>query len=196
MIGERHRLDDFRPHRPQRREKLPRPPDSGECQHLLAGQRQPGPARHQPGRHRTGEPRPALDHRTALRLGSHQHNRVGPCQTCANRLAQRGRSAGVTAAEQGQHAGELETSILLALDPGGVAMERAEAGEVGSLAQGDTQELFYPSLRDKVPSGVLGDPRRAHPGRADGYLEVWADVLVAFYRARIAPVAPIAPIAK
>lgn len=101
----------------------------------------------------------------------------------ANRLAEQGRPAGVTAAEQGQHAGELETSILLALDPGAVAMRHAEAGP---LVEGDAQTLFYPSLRDNAPSGVLGDPGRAHAGRAQAYLDAWADELTAFYRARIA----------
>jgi creatinine amidohydrolase len=102
----------------------------------------------------------------------------------ARRLALVGEPLGASAAEQGQHAGELETSILLALAPGAVAMEHAAAGV--SVGEEDASQLFYPSLRDKAPSGVVGDPRRADAARADAYLEAWALELVDFYRARSA----------
>jgi len=102
----------------------------------------------------------------------------------ARRLATVGEGLGVSAAEQGHHAGELETSILLALAPGAVAMERATAGLV--VGEADVQPIFYPSLRDNSPSGVVGDPRSADAARGDAYLEAWTVELVDFYRARIA----------
>ncbi|MEE2665099.1 MAG: creatininase family protein [Myxococcota bacterium] len=105
-------------------------------------------------------------------------------QPLARRLARVGEGFGASVAEQGQHAGEIETSILLALAPGAVAMERAAAGLV--VGEGDAQPLFYPSLRDNAPSGVVGDPRSADAARADAYLEAWASELADFYRARIA----------
>jgi len=102
----------------------------------------------------------------------------------AQRLAACGRRHGVSAQEQGQHAGELETSIVRALAPGRVAMRAAAPGLL--VGESDAQEVFYPSLRENAPSGVVGDPRRADAGRADGYLEAWTDELVGFYRSRIA----------
>lgn len=96
------------------------------------------------------------------------------------RLAACGRSFGIEPAEQGHHAGELETSILAALHPEGVRSSQIAAGLRAD--ESDAQHLFYPSLRDNSPSGVVGDPRRASAVRGDAYLEVWADELLRFYR--------------
>lgn len=98
-------------------------------------------------------------------------------------LAACGRRYGVAVEEQGQHAGELETSILRALAPQAVRFDRAEPGVL--TGEGDAQALFYPSLRDNAPNGVVGDPRRADPARAEAYLEAWVEELVAFYCERI-----------
>jgi creatinine amidohydrolase len=87
---------------------------------------------------------------------------------------------GVTRDAAGQHAGEFETSIMAALSPGCVRAP-LEAGLL-DVPQ-DAQSIFYPDLRAHAPSGVVGDPRGAEPGRADSYLEAWVDVLVAGYRA-------------
>ena len=83
---------------------------------------------------------------------------------------------GVGRDEAGQHAGELETSILDAIRPGSVRREQLECGLVGPPADADS--LFYPSLRDHAESGVVGDPRRASRERAEAYLAVWTDVLL------------------
>ena len=88
---------------------------------------------------------------------------------------------GVTAGEAGQHAGELETSILLALAPGLVRRECLTAGLVDpTLPSG---ELFYPDLRRHAADGTVGDPRRASAERAAAYLDAWADVLAASWSA-------------
>jgi creatinine amidohydrolase/Fe(II)-dependent formamide hydrolase-like protein len=92
---------------------------------------------------------------------------------------------GVGPGEAGHHAGEIETSILLALRPGAV---RREAFAPGTLApQPDAQALFHPSLRARAPSGTVGDPRRADAARGARYLEAWTDVLVACIREGEAP---------
>jgi creatinine amidohydrolase len=88
---------------------------------------------------------------------------------------------GVAPEAAGHHAGELETSILMALAPADVRGERAEAGVLDVPA--DPQALFYPSLRARAPSGVVGDPRGARAERAARYLEAWVDALVAEYEA-------------
>jgi creatinine amidohydrolase len=89
-------------------------------------------------------------------------------------------AAGVTASAAGHHAGELETSILLALRPDAVRRDQLAAGlvEVGS----DPQSIFYPSLRAHSPSGVVGDPRGAAAAHAEPYLAAWVEALVECYR--------------
>ncbi|MBM4247815.1 MAG: creatininase family protein [Deltaproteobacteria bacterium] len=88
---------------------------------------------------------------------------------------------GVTPGEAGQHAGELETSVLLALAPGLVRRARLAAGLVDPAIP--SGELFYPDLRRHAADGTVGDPRRATAERAAAYLDAWADVLAAFWSA-------------
>ena len=84
---------------------------------------------------------------------------------------------GVSADDAGQHAGELETSILLGVAPALVRRERAQRGLTGSTLT--AQELFYPDLRRHAADGTVGDPRGATAARADAYLDAWAELLVA-----------------
>ncbi|MCC6763804.1 MAG: creatininase family protein [Deltaproteobacteria bacterium] len=94
--------------------------------------------------------------------------------------------AGVDPLAAGHHAGEAETSILLALRPASVRTAALAAGHTGAVA--DPQALFYPSLRDHAPTGVVGDPRGASAVRADAYLGAWVDLLAdAYLRAKNAP---------
>ena len=89
-------------------------------------------------------------------------------------------AAGIAPGAAGHHAGEYETSIILALRPEAVRRDRLAAGlvEVGS----DPQAIFYPSLRAHSPSGVVGDSRPAAAVRAERYLAAWVDVLIECYR--------------
>jgi creatinine amidohydrolase len=82
-------------------------------------------------------------------------------------LQEAGSAAGVGPAAAGHHAGELETSILLALRPHAVRTAELAPGLAAPAA--DAQALFYPSLRANAPRGAR-------------YLDVWADVLVDAYR--------------
>jgi creatinine amidohydrolase len=89
-------------------------------------------------------------------------------------------AAGGSAAAAGHHAGEVETSIMLALAP---ARVRAAAMAAGLLADTPApQALFYPDLRANAPDGVVGDPRGADAARGSRYLRTWVDVLLAAYR--------------
>jgi creatinine amidohydrolase len=99
------------------------------------------------------------------------------------RLARSGQEFGVSAEEQGLHAGELETSILRAFAPEFVRLDRAEPGLL--VSDGTGPSLFYPSLRDHAPDGVVGDPTRADASRAEAYLEAWVEELVRFHRSRV-----------
>jgi creatinine amidohydrolase/Fe(II)-dependent formamide hydrolase-like protein len=89
-------------------------------------------------------------------------------------------AAGVSPAEAGHHAGEVETSILLALEPARVRAGERAPGLLAGVT--DAQGLFYPDLRANAPDGVVGDPRRADARRGLRYLRVWTALLVAAYR--------------
>ena len=84
-------------------------------------------------------------------------------------------SDGISLGEAGQHAGELETSILHAIRPGSVRTRELGRGLVDpSVPAG---ELFYPDLRVHAKDGVVGDPRPALRERGERYLAAWTDVL-------------------
>lgn len=89
-------------------------------------------------------------------------------------------SRGLEAESAGPHAGEFETSLVAALRPGSVRRSALAAGQ--RTSPDEVQGLFYPSLRERVESGVLGDPRQASAERAGRYLEAWVDLLEAAYR--------------
>jgi creatinine amidohydrolase len=81
-----------------------------------------------------------------------------------------GAELGITAAEGGIHAGEWETSMMLALRPELVRMERAESGYVGDLASG-MQRFFSEGVHVLADNGVFGDPRRASARAGEKYVE-------------------------
>ncbi len=84
---------------------------------------------------------------------------------------------GIATEAAGHHAGEIETSIMLALHPELVRMEAAIPGHVEPTA--DPQSLFYPDLRRTAPMGTVGDPRGASALRGARYVAAWVDVLEA-----------------
>ncbi len=65
------------------------------------------------------------------------------------------------------HAGRCETSLMLALAPGRVRLERAAAGNLAPLAE-LLPDLRRAGVRPLAPNGVLGDPEGAsvEEGRA------------------------------
>jgi creatinine amidohydrolase len=89
-------------------------------------------------------------------------------------------AGGVSPGAGGHHAGEIETSMLLALRPGVV---RTAAMTPGLIVDGaDAQGLFYPDLRRHAADGTVGDPCGADPVRGVRYLDAWTAVLVDAYR--------------
>jgi creatinine amidohydrolase len=87
---------------------------------------------------------------------------------------------GVGPEAAGHHAGEVETSIMLALHPELVRTDALAPGWVGR--PDDPQGLFYPDLRRHAADGTVGDPRGATAVRGERYLAVWVDVLEAALR--------------
>jgi len=89
--------------------------------------------------------------------------------------------AGVSSEASGRHAGELETSILLALAPDAVRSRELRPGLL--VGADDPREIFYPSLRPHARDGTVGDPTCADAGRAADYLEAWVGLLLASFAA-------------
>lgn len=75
------------------------------------------------------------------------------------------------------HAGYVETSVMMAIDPATVRLDEIECGTVVPL------EDVLPRMREGgvisvSPSGVLGDPRRADASLGDDLLTSWENDLV------------------
>jgi len=86
-------------------------------------------------------------------------------------------SEAITPAQIGSHAGDGETSEMLALSPALVRREAAEVGYCGEFA------AILPTLRTLglqavTPNGVLGDPTVADAARGARYLDAYATALV------------------
>lgn len=90
---------------------------------------------------------------------------------------------GVTAGEAGGHAGEWETSMILALRPELVAMDKAQAGYTGDM-EAIAPVVFEQGFRAVTDIGVLGDPAKADPAAGQAYLETLAALLVDYIQAR------------
>jgi mycofactocin precursor peptide peptidase len=92
------------------------------------------------------------------------HGGNGPAITDAvSRLRDEGRECHVWHAGLGDgdaHAGRTETSMMLALAPSEVLLDRAAAGETRPVAE-LLPELRAHGVREVSPNGVLGDPAGA-----------------------------------
>jgi creatinine amidohydrolase len=71
------------------------------------------------------------------------------------------------------HAGRIETSLMLAIDPGLVRLQLAAAGPHASL-----DELRVGGVRAVSPSGVLGDPSGASGGEGERLIAAFVEDLV------------------
>jgi creatinine amidohydrolase len=87
--------------------------------------------------------------------------------------------AGAPPGAAGHHAGEFETSIIAALRPDSVRWNQLKAGVSGDVPE--PQHLFYPSLRDHAPEGVVGDPAQASAERGERYLQAWTTLIIDAY---------------
>jgi creatinine amidohydrolase len=89
-------------------------------------------------------------------------------------------ACGIPAVSAGHHAGEIETSMLLALNPARVRSAALAPGLL--ITADDPQRLFYPDLRANAPDGTVGDPRGADAARGTRYLRAWTVLLAEAYR--------------
>jgi creatinine amidohydrolase len=77
---------------------------------------------------------------------------------------------GVPLPEGGLHAGEWETSMLLAIHPELIDMDRAEAGYTGDLEEG-IGKMFAGGVKAISENGAIGDPVRASAEHGRRYWE-------------------------
>jgi len=82
---------------------------------------------------------------------------------------------GISAEESGAHAGELETSIMMALEPTLVARDRLAPGYLGPFGVREIQILSEKGMPGLTENGVLGDPAKASAERGEVYLEKVTD---------------------
>ena len=76
---------------------------------------------------------------------------------------------GVNPVQSGAHAGEWEASLMLALRPDQVKMDRAAQGFVGELSE--IMAKVFDGIENLDANGVLGDPRPATAAAGERYFE-------------------------
>jgi creatinine amidohydrolase len=81
-----------------------------------------------------------------------------------------GSELGVPASEGGLHGGEWETSMMLALRPELVKMDRALPGYTGDMESG-LQRFFEEGVDAVSETGVIGDPARASAEHGRLYID-------------------------
>jgi creatinine amidohydrolase len=81
-----------------------------------------------------------------------------------------GAELGIPASEGGLHGGEWETSLMLAVRPDLVQMDRATAGYTGDLESG-IQRFFEEGVHALTETGVIGDPKQASAENGQKYFD-------------------------
>ncbi len=84
---------------------------------------------------------------------------------------------GAPLGDAGGHAGELETSLMLALAPNLVTVARLEPGYTGPLDDAATALLFTEGVAALAANGVLGDPRGASADAGHAYVAAFLDAV-------------------
>ena len=84
---------------------------------------------------------------------------------------------GIKKEEAGAHAGENETTIILALAEDLVKKDRFTPGYLGPLGEEELKIILEKGMPALTKIGVLGDPTKASAERGEVYLEKMADFL-------------------
>jgi creatinine amidohydrolase/Fe(II)-dependent formamide hydrolase-like protein len=92
---------------------------------------------------------------------------------------------GIAPEISGAHAGEAETSMVLAERPEIVDMSRAEAGFVEVMTDEHARKLFEEGMTALTDNGILGDARPANAERGRRYIEAMGDYLSAWFLERL-----------
>ena len=83
----------------------------------------------------------------------------------------------ITKEEAGAHAGEVETSQILALAENLVEKERFQPGYLGVLGEEEIEMLFKKGMPSLTEIGVIGDPTKASKKKGKVYIEKIAEFL-------------------
>jgi creatinine amidohydrolase len=86
---------------------------------------------------------------------------------------------GVSAEESGAHAGESETSMMMALEPDLVASGPFSPGYLGPTGEAELKLIFEKGMPALTSNGILGDPRKASTEKGKIYLDRFVDYVVA-----------------
>lgn len=92
---------------------------------------------------------------------------------------------GVTVGQAGAHAGEAETSLVLAANGSLVDMSHAEEGYVGDFGPAAQKIIFEQGMVALTSNGILGDARPATTERGFAYRDEMADMLADWIRERL-----------
>lgn len=85
---------------------------------------------------------------------------------------------GVPADEAGAHAGENETSFILALAGNLVRTDRYTPGYVGPLGEKEVSIIYEQGMPALTKNGIVGDPTTATAVKGEVYIEKMSDFLV------------------
>jgi creatinine amidohydrolase/Fe(II)-dependent formamide hydrolase-like protein len=88
--------------------------------------------------------------------------------------------SGITPGQSGAHSGEWETSIMLALRPQLVQMNKAEVGYTGDMSEGIRRVYAQRvGIETLSPNGIMGDARLGEAARGERDLERFVAGVVA-----------------
>ena len=85
---------------------------------------------------------------------------------------------GVSAYDAGAHAGESETSFIMALAGNLVQKDRFAPGYLGPLGEKEINIIFEKGMPALSEKGALGDPATATAEKGNIYIEKMADFVV------------------
>lgn len=91
----------------------------------------------------------------------------------------------------GGHACDFETSVMLAVAPQYVFMDKAKAGYVGPVSEEFVQKMFQNGITGVSEIGVIGDPAGADAARGRRYFEMLQQLQVDTIRAKLAALRPV-----
>jgi creatinine amidohydrolase len=90
---------------------------------------------------------------------------------------------GISPEAAGAHAGESETSMMMALEGRLVAADRFAPGYLGPFGETEKKIMFEKGTSAISTNGILGDPRKASAEKGRVYLERLADLIVSKIKA-------------
>jgi creatinine amidohydrolase len=85
---------------------------------------------------------------------------------------------GIKANEAGSHAGESETSMMMALEKNLIIKGRFAPGYVGMMGEKELKIMFEQGMRAFTTNGILGDPRKASADKGEIYLDRLTEFLI------------------